>query len=161
MTSPDYDIAIIGYGPVGAALANLLGMGGLKVALLEREPSLYHMPRAVSLDGESMRLFQTIGLAEKLLPKLNVSRNIRHVNAEGKLLVLIARGGIGPDGWNNAYRFFQPELEGVLREGVARYANVDVKLRSDVFALDGATLHGRGVAGSAFARTLDRAGHDP
>ncbi len=136
MTTPDYDVAIIGYGPVGAALANLLGLSGLKVAVLEREPSLYHMPRAVSLDGEGMRLLQTIGLAEKLLPKLNVSRNIRHVNTEGKLLVLIARGGIGPDGWNNAYRFFQPELEGVLREGVARFAGVDVKLRSDVFALD-------------------------
>ncbi|MDI1344850.1 MAG: bifunctional 3-(3-hydroxy-phenyl)propionate/3-hydroxycinnamic acid hydroxylase [Pseudolabrys sp.] len=136
MTTPDYDVAIIGYGPVGAALANLLGMSGLKVAILEREPSLYHMPRAVSLDGEGMRLFQTIGLAETLLPKLNTSRNIRHVNTEGKLLVLISRGGIGPDGWNHAYRFFQPELEGVLREGAARFSNVDVKLRSDVFALD-------------------------
>ena len=31
MTTPDYDVAIIGYGPVGAALANLLGMSGLKV----------------------------------------------------------------------------------------------------------------------------------
>ena len=119
-----------------APLANLLGLSGLKVAVLEREPSLYHMPRAVSLDGEGMRLFQTIGLADKLLPKLNVSRNIRHVNAEGKLLLLIARGGIGPDGWNHAYRFYQPELEGVLREGVARFANVEVRLRYDVFALD-------------------------
>lgn len=132
----DCDVAIIGYGPVGAALANLLGMSGLEVAVLEREPSLYHLPRAVSLDGEGMRLFQTIGLAERLLPKLNVSRNIRHVNAEGKLLLLLARGGIGPDGWNHAYRFYQPDLEGVLREGAARFANVDVRLRHDVFALD-------------------------
>jgi 3-(3-hydroxy-phenyl)propionate hydroxylase len=136
MTTPDVDVAIVGYGPVGAAMANLLGMSGLKVAVLEREPSIYHMPRAISLDGEGMRLFQTMGLAETLLPKLGISRNIRHVNAEGKLLVLIARGGIGPDGWNHAYRFYQPELEGVLRAGVRRYGNVDVRLRSDVFALD-------------------------
>jgi 3-(3-hydroxy-phenyl)propionate hydroxylase len=136
MTTPDVDVAIVGYGPVGAAMANLLGMSGLKVAVLEREPSIYHMPRAISLDGESMRLFQTMGLAETLLPKLGISRNIRHVNAEGKLLVLIARGGIGPDGWNHAYRFYQPELEGVLRAGVVRYGNVDVRLRSDVFTLD-------------------------
>jgi 3-(3-hydroxy-phenyl)propionate hydroxylase len=136
MTGHDVDVAIIGYGPVGAALANLLGMSGLRVAVLEREASVYHLPRAVSLDSEGMRLFQTMGLAEKLLPKLNVSRNIRHVNSEGKLLLLIARGGIGPDGWNNAYRFYQPELEGVLREGVARFPSVDVKLRCDVYALD-------------------------
>lgn len=132
----DYDVAIVGYGPVGAALANLLGMSGLKVAILEREPSLYHMPRAVSLDGEGMRLFQTMGLAEALLPKLGISRNILHVNAEGKLLVMFARGGIGPDGWHNAYRFFQPELEEVLRSGVVRYGNVDVRLRCDAFAVD-------------------------
>ncbi len=113
---PDYDVAIIGYGPAGAALANLLGMCGLKVAVLEREVSHYHLPRAVSLDGEGMRLFQTLGLAERLLPKLNVSRNILHVNADGKLLLVIKRGGAGPDGWNHAYRFYQPELEAVLRE---------------------------------------------
>ena len=125
MAAPDFDVAIIGYGPVGAALANLLGLSGLKVVVLEREPSVYHLPRAVSLDGEGMRLFQTMDLAEQLLPKLNASRNIRHINTEGKLLVLIARGGIGPDGWNNAYRFYQPELEGVLRDGVARFPRVD------------------------------------
>lgn len=141
MVTPDYDVAIVGYGPVGAALANLLGMSGLKVAVLEREPSIYHMPRAVSLDGEGMRLFQTMGLAETLLPKLGISRNIRHVNTEGKLLVLIARGGIGPDGWNHAYRFYQPELEGVLRAGVERYGNVEVRLRSDVFAIEGRADH--------------------
>ena len=137
----EFDVAIIGYGPVGAALANLLGLCGLSVVVLEREPSLYHLPRAVSLDGEGMRLFQTIGLADRLLPKLNVSRNIRHVNAEGRLLLLIARGGIGPDGWNNAYRFYQPELEGVLREGAARFHNVDGRLRCDVFALDEGSDH--------------------
>ena len=143
MTGPDFDVAIIGYGPVGAALANLLGMSGLKVAILEREPSVYHMPRAVSLDGEGMRLFQTMGLAEALLPKLGISRNILHVNREGKLLVMFARGGIGPDGWHHAYRFFQPELEAVLRSGVERYANVEVKLRCDAFAIDEGSDHAR------------------
>jgi 3-(3-hydroxy-phenyl)propionate hydroxylase len=134
--APQFDVCIIGYGPVGAALANLLGMGGLRVAVLEREASVYHLPRAVALDGEGMRLVQTMGLAERLLPLLSVSRNIRHVSAAGKLLLLISRGGIGPEGWNNAYRFYQPEFEMVLREGVDRFASVDVRLRCEAFALD-------------------------
>ena len=71
-----------------------------------------------------------------MLPKLDVSRNIRHVSADGKLLLLITRGGVGPEGWNNAYRFYQPELETVLRNGVSRLPSVDVRLRSDAFALD-------------------------
>ena len=32
-----FDICIIGCGPVGAALANLLGMSGLRVVVLERD----------------------------------------------------------------------------------------------------------------------------
>ncbi len=136
MASPAFDVCIIGYGPVGASLANLLGLSGLRVVVLEREPSVYHLPRAVALDGEGMRLIQTMGLADELLPRLNVSRNIRHVSADGKLLLLLTRSGVGPEGWNNAYRFYQPELESVLRSGVARFPAVDVRLRSDVFALD-------------------------
>jgi len=136
MSSPEFDVCIMGYGPVGASLANLLGRSGLKVVVLEREQSVYHLPRAVALDGEGMRLFQTMGLAADLLPKLDVSRNIRHVSADGKLLLLITRGGVGPEGWNNAYRFYQPELETVLRHGVSRLPSVDVRVRSDVFALD-------------------------
>jgi 3-(3-hydroxy-phenyl)propionate hydroxylase len=134
--APQFDVCIIGFGPVGAVLANLLGMSGLRVAVLEREASVYHLPRAVALDGEGMRLVQTMGLAERLLPLLSVSRNIRHVSADGKLLVLISRGGIGPEGWNNAYRFYQPEFETVLRESVDRFASVDVRLRCEAFALD-------------------------
>jgi 3-(3-hydroxy-phenyl)propionate hydroxylase len=136
MASNAFDVAIIGCGPVGATLANLLGLCGLRTVVLEREPSIYHLPRAVSLDGEGMRLFQTMGLADELLPRLNVSRNIRHVNADGKLLLLIARSGVGPEGWNNAYRFYQPELETILRDGLTRYSCVDVRLRADTFALD-------------------------
>ena len=136
MAAQEFDVAIIGYGPVGATLANLVGLCGLSAVVLEREQSVYHLPRAVSLDGEGMRLFQTLGLAEDLLPHVNVSRNIRHVNADGQLLLLIARGGIGPEGWNQAYRFYQPELEAVLRKGVSRYPFIDARLRCDVFALD-------------------------
>ena len=143
MASPDFDVGIIGYGPVGATLANLLGQRGIETVVLEREPSVYHLPRAVALDGEGMRLFQTMGLAGELLPRLNVSRNIRHVSAEGKLLLLIARSGTGPEGWHNAYRFYQPELETVLRNGVSRFPSIDVRLRSDAFALDESRDHVR------------------
>lgn len=137
------DIAIIGCGPVGAALANLLGAAGLGVVVLEREPSVYHLPRAISADGEAMRLFQTIGITEAILPLMNTSRNIRHVNADGKLLLLLARGGTGPEGWNNAYRFHQPELEASLRASLAELPNVETRLRCEAFALDECDDHVR------------------
>ena len=55
-SATEFDVCIVGYGPVGSALANLLGINGLRVVVLEREPSVYHLPRAVALDGEGMRL---------------------------------------------------------------------------------------------------------
>ncbi len=140
---PDADVVLVGCGPVGAALANLLGADGLRVVVLEREPSVYHLPRAVSADGEVMRLFQTLGITDAILPNMNVSRNIRHLNAEGKLLVLLERGGVGPEGWNHAYRFHQPELEAGLRAPLAGLPTVEMRLRCEAFALDEAEDHVR------------------
>ena len=59
----DFDVAIIGAGPVGAYLANLLGIAGLHVLLVDREFDIYPLPRAVHFDGETMRAFQAAGLA--------------------------------------------------------------------------------------------------
>ena len=44
MSSPDYDVAIVGYGPVGQTAAILMGRLGYRVGVFERWPSLY--PRA-------------------------------------------------------------------------------------------------------------------
>ena len=63
--STKHDVAIVGYGPVGALLANLLGQAGLSVAVYERDTAIYALPRAVHFDGEVMRIFQSAGLAEQ------------------------------------------------------------------------------------------------
>jgi 3-(3-hydroxy-phenyl)propionate hydroxylase len=44
--------------------------------------------------------------------------------------------GVTPQGWNQSYRFHQPELEAILREGIRRWPSVSVLTRCDVFALD-------------------------
>jgi 2-polyprenyl-6-methoxyphenol hydroxylase-like FAD-dependent oxidoreductase len=46
MPTTDYDVAIVGYGPVGQALAALLGQHGWRVGVFERWPTLYPLPRA-------------------------------------------------------------------------------------------------------------------
>ncbi len=42
------DVAIVGYGPVGATLANILGSRGVKVSVFDKEPSIYHQPVQVT-----------------------------------------------------------------------------------------------------------------
>ncbi|MCG5073153.1 bifunctional 3-(3-hydroxy-phenyl)propionate/3-hydroxycinnamic acid hydroxylase [Paraburkholderia tagetis] len=135
--APDYDVAIVGYGPTGATLANLLALRGMKVVVFERDKDMFALPRAVHFDGECMRVFQTIGIAEALLPNLCVAPGMRFVNARDELLLDWSRPqGIGPQGWCASYKFHQPDLERTLRAQLATTGRADVRLRHEVFALD-------------------------
>jgi 3-(3-hydroxy-phenyl)propionate hydroxylase len=134
---PDVDVLIVGYGPVGATLANLLGQGGVSTLVLEREAAAYHLPRAVHFDDEVMRVFQAIGLAEEIAAHTHVSPGMRFLCPQGRLLLDWPRPQVvGPQGWHASYRFHQPDLERVLRAGATRWPSVTVRPRCEVFALD-------------------------
>lgn len=156
-----YDVAIVGYGPAGAALANLLALRGLSVLVLEREASIFPLPRAIHFDGEAMRVFQTIGIAEALEPSLVVAPGMRFVNAQGKILVDWKRPTeVGSQAWRPSYRFHQPDLEIMLRKRLEQHHNVDVRLRHDVFAIeqhaDYALLHFENMANGRLLKARAR-----
>ncbi len=163
-----YDIAIVGYGPTGATLANLLGLQGYRVAVIEREPGLQPLPRAVHFDGEVMRVFETAGLAAQILPIIRPSGGIRHVNSAGHLMIERKPAlGTGAHGWANNYLFHHPELEGALRDGVARFPKVAVFLSEEVLSLSQSedavelktskrTIQSRYVVGCDGARSIVR-----
>jgi hypothetical protein len=66
--SIDADVAIIGAGPVGLMIANILGLQGVRVVVVEKLTQIIDYPRAIGLDDEALRVFQSVGLAEALLP---------------------------------------------------------------------------------------------
>ena len=142
--APDYDVAIVGFGPTGATLANLLALRGLSVVVFERDKDVFQLPRAVHFDGECMRVFQTAGVAQALLPDLFVGPGMKFVNARGDLMIDWSRpGGIGPQGWCASYKFHQPDLERALRAQLCERGAADVRLRHEVFALDECDGHVR------------------
>ena len=63
----EYDLVIVGLGPTGGTLANLLAIQGYSILILEKENSFNPLPRAVHFDDEVMRVFQTIGITDKFL----------------------------------------------------------------------------------------------
>jgi len=131
------DVVIIGFGPVGAMLANLLGLQGISTLVLEREAAILNLPRAVHFDDEVMRLLQTVDLAQAMQPFVHVSPGMKFVDDAGRLLLDWPRSHrVGQQGWHASYRFHQPEFERVLRDGLARWPSVTVALRSEVFALE-------------------------
>ena len=60
-------VVVIGGGPNGIAVANLLGAYGIDTVVIERETQILEYPRAVGMDDEALRLMQTVGLAEPLV----------------------------------------------------------------------------------------------
>jgi len=110
----------------------------------------------VHFDGEVMRIFQSAGLAGKIAKVTRTSSKGMHfINGEGRTL-MIRRGidGPGPHGWAGNWYFHQPILEGVLREGLKRFANVSVHLGHEVVSVD--DLDARYVVGCDGARSLVR-----
>lgn len=131
------DVAIIGCGPVGALAANLLGRAGLSVVVLERETELHPLPRAVHLDHEMLRLFQTAGVIERVLPDMRETDGHLHVGADGGMIRYMGTvGAPRPYGWASDYFFYQPELEAHLREGFEALPNVELRLGAAFTGID-------------------------
>ena len=121
------EIVIVGLGPTGATLANILGGYGINVVVLEREESIYPLPRAVHFDDEAMRVFQSIQLADQIDAKVRVNCGTRFVDKNQDLLLDWPRPQeIGPLGWYPSYRFHQPDLEADLNDGLSRQETVQV-----------------------------------
>lgn len=112
-----FDVAIIGYGPVGATLANLLERQSRRVLVVDPYAEAYPRPRATHLDGEAVRILQSAGVGEMLAEGLGTYPRMRFEDAEGALLIDWPRSILpGPHGWRDSNRFHQPDLEAALRE---------------------------------------------
>lgn len=145
MQTVQTEVAIVGYGPTGATLANLLAKCGVKVAVIEREAEMYHLPRAVHFDGETMRVFQSAGIADDLNCKVRVNPGMKFVDPDGTLLLDWPRPQeIGRQGWHASYRLHQPDLEQLLRDKLTTRAGVEVLTSTEVLSVqedkDGVTL---------------------
>ena len=112
-----YDIIIIGYGPTGATLANILGQYGHRVAIIEKEQEIYPFPRAVHLDDETLRIFQSLGIFKELKDALKFFNKMQLSAKIGQPLVQLTIGNeLGKYGFGSDYWFDQPHLEQALRK---------------------------------------------
>ena len=131
-----YDIVIIGLGPVGATLANILGQYNISTLVLDQETSAYHLPRAVAFDDEVMRIFQSIGLAEQMAEIAEIGGNAHFVDGKDKIILSWIRPQkLSENNHYVSYRFHQPDLEEVLRNGLKRFPSVTKRWSSQVIAL--------------------------
>jgi len=128
------DVAVVGAGPCGTTLANLLGTFGVATVVLDREADVTPYPRAVAVDDESLRTFQTAGVVADLLPDLIQNAPIRYYSSSGRVLAHV-RPSAQPYGWPRRNLFYQPLMEAALRRGLERFAHVRLCPSTEVTAL--------------------------
>jgi 3-(3-hydroxy-phenyl)propionate hydroxylase len=122
----DVDVLVVGAGPVGLTLANILGLQGVHTLVIEERESLIDYPRGVGLDDESLRTFQSIGLVEHILPHTVPNQILRFFDAKRRVLAEMAP----PDarfGWPKRNGFVQPLVDAELLRGLQRFEHVEVE----------------------------------
>lgn len=151
-------VVIVGAGPNGVAMANMLGLYGIATVVIEKTPQIVEFPRAVGIDDEALRLFQTAGLADELCRDIIQNVPLRMFKANGRCFADIRPSG-REFGWWRRNIFMQQLAEKTLRAGLARYPHVSLRLSEEVVDLQqddtGVTLRVRRVDGETYALEAD------
>jgi len=117
-------VAIVGAGPTGLTLGNLLGAEGVRGFVIERNQATVQEPRAVSIDDESLRTIQAAGLVEAVLSEIVPGYGSHYLSRNGRCFVKVQPTET-PYGYPRRNAFRQPILERQLREGLARWPSVE------------------------------------
>ncbi|GHD42341.1 bifunctional 3-(3-hydroxy-phenyl)propionate/3-hydroxycinnamic acid hydroxylase [Streptomyces galbus] len=133
--TPQHPVLIIGGGPVGLAMANLLAARRVPVVLVERNASTSDEAKAISLDDESLRALQAAGLADKVLDIVVPGTGTRYYDRKGRPL-FHARGP-GPHrlGYPFKSQFAQPELERLLLDELKSRAEADIRFSTELLSV--------------------------
>ncbi|MDA3902121.1 MAG: FAD-dependent monooxygenase [Desulfuromusa sp.] len=134
-----YDVIIVGGGPVGLTLANLLGIHNIHTLVLEQNTAPPDLPRAVSLDDESLRIWQQCGLIDQILPFVAQGAEgdvvfTYRTQTDKKIFNLIQSGR--PYGYARGNVFLHHHTLVELTNGLNRFTEVDYRPGHTVFTIE-------------------------
>ena len=124
-TLPAVDVLVVGMGPVGATIANLLGRYGVRTLVIDKATEIFTAPRAIALDNEALRILQMAGLEEGAFDTVAIPSVHMRSPMFGEYARIRSAGQI--DGHPKLVTFFQPQLEAVLRERLAACPGVEAR----------------------------------
>ncbi|WP_051041287.1 bifunctional 3-(3-hydroxy-phenyl)propionate/3-hydroxycinnamic acid hydroxylase [Blastomonas sp. AAP53] len=119
-----YPVIVIGGGPTGLTLANLLSRYGTRALLVERNATTVQEPRAVSIDDESLRTMQAAGVIDTVLTEIVAGYGSEYYTPKGRLFLKVEPSE-QPYGYPRRNAFRQPIFEAQLRDALANSASVE------------------------------------
>jgi 3-(3-hydroxy-phenyl)propionate hydroxylase len=130
----DVQVLVVGAGPTGLTLANMLGRYGVQTLVVDRLHELIDYPRAIGIDDEALRSMQSIELIDEVLPHTVPHHMVRAVNGRG---AVIAEMNPQTDefGWSRRNGFIQPLVDRVLLAGLDRFAHTEARLGTELVAI--------------------------
>lgn len=119
----NYEVIIVGGGPVGATLAVFLASYGVSTLVLERDAENPRIPRAFSFDDETMRMLQSFGIRQRIVDEAChepacVTYHATAAPGSPQFLRLESTRDLG-NGYGALQFFHQPYLERILGEEFA------------------------------------------
>ncbi|QYN20215.1 FAD-dependent monooxygenase [Amycolatopsis sp. DSM 110486] len=132
MDRTESQVVVVGAGPVGMTAAALLAARGVPVTVFERNTTTSDEPKAISLDDESLRVYQSAGLADRILRVIVPGTGTRYYDASGAP-VFQARS---PRPFRLGYPFKNPfaqqDLERELFAHLAAHPLVTMRMATEV-----------------------------
>ncbi len=128
------DVLIVGFGPVGATLANFLGRYGINTVVIDSAPDMLNMPRAIGMDHEGLRILQQAGLEEGDFEVLGINKMHMISPYLGKYITFNAAGAI--DGHARQVMYYQPDLEKALRHRLQAHTSVKTFASTELLTLE-------------------------
>ncbi|MDO5696715.1 MAG: bifunctional 3-(3-hydroxy-phenyl)propionate/3-hydroxycinnamic acid hydroxylase [Dermatophilus congolensis] len=133
------DVAVIGYGPTGVVAALTLASKGASVVALEREADIYSRARAVTVNDWTMRIFQDLGIGDRVDRVIEPQRALRWVTYDGNEIMRIEHppSSLGPpDGNSRFYNIYQPSMEAELRRCAEELPALEVNYGQEVIGVE-------------------------
>jgi 3-(3-hydroxy-phenyl)propionate hydroxylase len=119
------DVLIIGAGPTGLTLANILGAAGVRAILIDKKEGPVEDPRAVSVDDAALRIMQSVKLLDEVLLNGVAGTGMRFRGSSGKIIAR-TQSALSEVGFPKRTNVHQPVFEATLLNGVYRYKNIEV-----------------------------------
>jgi 3-(3-hydroxy-phenyl)propionate hydroxylase len=132
MTLP---VLIVGAGPVGLTTANLLVSRDVPVILVERNATTSDEAKAISLDDESLRTFDSIGLADRVLDIVVPGTGTRYFDRKSRPLFHASGTWPARLGYPIKNQFAQPELERLLLDVLCDHPRADIRFSTELVSL--------------------------